>query len=56
MCDVIEFDGADYRKAGDQPDNNALLQLWKGRQELANAPTPRTHFSHSRDEQRAAPA
>jgi DNA replication protein DnaC len=56
MCDIIEFDGADYHRAGDQPENHTLLRLWKERRELANAPAPRTHFSYSSGDQRAAPA
>ena len=29
MCDVVEFDGADYCRAGHHPDENTLEALWE---------------------------
>ena len=45
MCDVIEFDGADYRHAGNHPGADTLQQLWAARRRQASAPTPRAHFA-----------
>ena len=35
MCDIIEFDGADYRHDGNHPGKDTLLKLWKQRQRQA---------------------
>ncbi|MCY4119634.1 MAG: ATP-binding protein [Acidobacteria bacterium] len=56
MCDVVEFDGADYRHAGDHPDADTLETLWEERRRRASAPTPRAHFSPAGSQRRAEPA
>ena len=55
-CDVIEFDGADYRHAGDHPDADTLEALWEERRRRASTPAPRTHFGPSGSQRRAEPA
>lgn len=45
MCDIIEFDGADYRHAGNHPDAGTLQELWNGRKRQTVAPTPRARFA-----------
>ena len=56
MCDVIEFDGADYRHAGEHPDADSLQTLWEERRRRANAPAPRAHFSPGDGQRHAEPA
>ena len=56
MCDVIEFDGADYRHAGEHPDGNTLEALWNERRRRASAPTPQARFGPSGSQRHAEPA
>ena len=56
MCDVIEFDGADYRRAGHHPDADTLETLWDERRRRASAPAPRARFSPTGGQRRAETA
>ncbi len=44
MCDVVEFDGADYRHAGEHPDADTLETLWDERRRRTVGPTPQARF------------
>ena len=56
MCDVIEFDGADYRHAGEHPDGETLETMWDERKRRASAPAPRARFSPEGGQRHAEPA
>ena len=49
MCDVIEFDGADYRQAGQYPTADMLLKLWNVKQRQPSTPTPQARFGPQGD-------
>ena len=45
MCDVIEFDGADYGQAGENPSPERLSEMWRARARLAQRPAPKRLFA-----------
>ncbi len=45
MCDIVEFDAADYRHAGNHPGTDTLQQLWRARKRQASTPAPRARFA-----------
>ncbi|MCY4560196.1 MAG: hypothetical protein OXF79_28330, partial [Chloroflexi bacterium] len=56
MCDIVEFDGADYRHAGNHPGTDTLQELWAARRRQASAPTPRAHFAPAGRQRHEEPA
>lgn len=56
MGDVVEFDGADYRNAGEHPDAERLETLWEERKRRASAPAPQARFSPGGGQRHAEPA